>query len=791
MNFSLLAGLDGTFKSFFASLATSVSYDIVFYAALAMELFIIFVFAIKSKYAYEIRMTKALDKLNRWLFHYKTITKDNVKEFTNLMKKAPKRLTYNWQQYILYRDKAPSEYMSIDNIIDKPLRTSSYSLNIRNMNIISIVWIAVVFMAALAKNNANDTIVNATMLLSSLIIPVLMSIVLVLTNIIFTAKKSSNLDELYQNLHLFNRFVDNACTELPKYIDYSLLFTNQEIERGIPELREYYENRARKEKEEFEKAQEEEEKLEQYDFSAVGIDGSNILERALKECEIFLNKKAKILANISERESSLESLKKSFDNIQKEFQKKMQVSKENVDRLRQQQEETTSRIEGNFLRRQMESTIAKQENEEAEYENQKRNYLAQKAEYEDQIKNFNIELEKMREHVTAAMESEYETFYEKLFKASVVDAENKVREKFDGMREERDTYEEELTDSQTKLKRLIDENETLRNKLGITETSEILLEAKEDKPKKKKEPKPEEELFFDHSNDEPIIVPKVKKEETPAEDFMLDDAPVEEEKKEEKEPAEDFALEDSVEEVESNEDDETSDETENSDGAEDTQSDSEYDFDLDDQTSTEKDDAEEESEEGADEAEGFDLDDQTEQTNEESEYDFDLDDQVQEEADEEDSEEESGGAVIEESPAQAKKSRGRPKGTTKPKPVPTGPKKGRGRPKGTTKPKPVPAGPKKGRGRPKKAEGLDKITQRINEEEQRLIEAHKTLNKNLQEVAIDLETKSVESLEREKLNQEINELKEKAKLIKNSGSSAEFEEINKQIESLIKRIQSL
>ena len=29
----------------------------------------------------------------------------------------------------------------------------------------------------------------------------------------------------------------------------------------------------------------------------------------------------------------MESLKKSFDNIQKEFQKKMQVSKENIDRI--------------------------------------------------------------------------------------------------------------------------------------------------------------------------------------------------------------------------------------------------------------------------------------------------------------------------------------------------------------------------------------------------------------------------------------------------------------------------
>ncbi len=709
MNFSLLASLDGTFKSFFASLTTSISYDIIFYAALAVELFIILIFAIKSKYAYEIRMTKSLDKLNRWLFHYKSITKDNVKEFTNLMKKAPKRLTYNWQQYILYRDKAPSEYMSIDNIIDKPLRTSSYSLNIRNMNIITLVWTFVVLIVAFASANANDTILTVTIMLSTLVTPLFMLIILVLTNIIFTAKKSSNLDELYQNLHLFNRFVDNACTELPKYIDYSLLFTNAEIERGIPELREYYENRARKEKEEFEKAQAEEEKLEQYDFAAVGIDGSNILERALKECEIFLNKKSKILTNIAERESSLESLKKSFDNVQKEFQKKMQVSKENVDRLRQQQEETTSRIEGNFLRRQMESTIAKQENEEAEYENQKRNYLAQKAEYEEQIKNFSIELEKMRENVTVAMESEYETFYEKLFKASVEDAENKVREKFENMRNERDNYEDELTTSQTKLKRLIDENETLRNKLGITETSEILLEPipEEKGDKKKKEVKVEEELFFDHSNDEPIKPVKTEKQD---DGFMLDDEPVTEEKKEEK-PEETFDLDSEVP------------------AGEPTKQEEEYDFNLDDAP------VEEQKNEGSEY--DFDLDDEateteTEEPQEDStedsadEYDFDLDALEAEinRDDEEESESEEGGVGLEESneneydydmgdeePAKAeeksaetKKSRGRPKGTTKPKKLPEGPKKSRGRPKGTTKPaaKKEPA-EKKSRGRPKKA----------------------------------------------------------------------------------------
>lgn len=763
MNFSLLASLDGTFKSFFASLATSISYDIVLYAALAVQIFIIIIFAVKSKYSYEMRMTKSLDKLNRWLFHYKSITKDNVKEFTNLVKKAPKRLTYNWQQYILYRDKAPSEYMSIDNIIDKPLRTSSYTTNVKNMNIISFVWTMVVLLVAFALNWGNDALLSVSIILSSLVIPLFLAIILVFANILFSAKKASNLDELYQNLHLFNRFVDNACTELPKYIDYSLLFTNQEIERGIPELREYYENRARKEKEEFERAQAEEEKFEQYDFSAVGIDGSNILDRALKECELFLNKKAKILTSIAERESSLESLKKSFDNVQKEFQKKMQVSKENVDRLRQQQEETTSRIEGNFLRRQMESTIAKQENEEAEYENQRRNYISQKAEYEDQIKNLNEELEKLKDNVTVAMESEYETFYEKLFKASVLDAEEKVKEKFNSIRDERDNYEEELTDSQTKLKRLIDENETLRNKLGITETSEILVEKNDDK-KKIKDKKQQEELFFDHSNDKPVEN-KVESEE---EGFSLEEES-EEPKKEEPvkvEESENFALEE-----ESEEENAQTEEVENSE--ENAQP-----FELSEEAEYEPIEEEAETNESEQTVQPLDL-------GEEDEYES-VEEESEEEPDE-DNGESSGNDV----PAKPKKSRGRPKGTTKVV-KPTGPKKSRGRPKGTTKVEPKPAGEKKGRGRPKKVEGLDRITQRINEEQQRMIEAQETLNQNLKEAVQDLDEKSIKAVEREKINAEIAQLKERARLAKETNSSGdELEEINKNLEELIQKLKNI
>lgn len=73
-----------------------------------------------------------------------------------------------------------------------------------------------------------------------------------------------------------------------------------------------------------------------------------------------------------------------------------------------------------------------------------------------------------------------------------------------------------------------------------------------------------------------------------------------------------------------------------------------------------------------------------------------------------------------------------------------------------------------------------------------MIEAEKTLNDNLEEVVLDLDTKSIESIEREKLNKEINELRIKAKQVKDSGSSAkEIEDINSQIEDLLQRIKKL
>lgn len=467
MAMNLFGDIETGIRSFFSSLAASLSFDLIFILGIIIELAIIAFFVIKSEFSYELRMTKALDKLNKWLFVNKRLGTNNIKEFTELVKKAPKRLSHNWQQYILYREKAPSEYLSVENCIEKPLRTSSLSSNMKNLTWVSIFWAFFTLLLGIAYGSSSGNEVTGTMLLISFITPLIIIFAWVITMIGLRARKNTNLDELYQNHHLFQRFIDNACVDLPPFIDFSLLFTVEEIEKGIPALREYLESRARKEKEEFEKAKREMVVYEKYDFEEAGVDGSNILDRAMNESESYLKKKESIITKIDQMETELESLKRGFDNTQKEFQKKMQASKEKIAELRQQQEETTSRIESNYLRKQASQQVTDQENMQKEFEQQELRYRGEKKEREDIIKELNIELEGGKKVAEEAMLSEYQSFYERLCKSAYENIGEKVKDELVSLRDEVATKEDELVNYEVAVKRLEDENTTLRKKLDL------------------------------------------------------------------------------------------------------------------------------------------------------------------------------------------------------------------------------------------------------------------------------------------------------------------------------------
>ena len=526
-----LLSIEGGIRAFFASLAASISFDLIFIVSVILEFVLVVFFVIKSMFSYEIRTSKSLDKLNQWLFVNKKIGVDNIKKFTELTKKCSKRISYNWQQYVLYREKAPSEYLSVENCIEKPLKASSYKNNLIYFSIISFILAFMSFLMGISYAGVGgDKVLNTDIIAVALSVPFLIGFIAVITVSGLIAKKNSNLNELYQNLHLFQRFIDNACIELPPFIDLTMLYTQQEIERGIPALREFLENRARKEKEEFEKARQEAVEYEKYDFNKAGIDGSIILDRAMNESEAYLNNKTKKLNQITQLEASLESLKRNFDNIQKDHQKKMQAIKENIDRLRQQQEETTSRIESNFLRKQQAQEVTKQEKEESDFEQQKRRYLVEKGDYEEEIKNINKEIDGSREKVENNMISEYETFYKKLCETAYENVDKDVKEEISSLKADKESVQEELEIIRTKFKRLEDENLTLRKKLDMPDRVEekIVLPQKLEE-ERVETPQFEEPALEPAAEEVKFEEPKIEEAKTVTnqEEYVLDEAPVE------------------------------------------------------------------------------------------------------------------------------------------------------------------------------------------------------------------------------------------------------------------------
>ena len=438
---------------FLSSATTTLGLDVIFIIALCVEAVFVIFFLIKSAFSYEASLNRSLDKFNYWLFERKVITEENVREFNNLMKtKAPKRLCYFWQQYILFREGAPSSYMSSDNLVEKPLKTSSYNSNIKNLNVISIVWAIVVALFMIMAVPSSNDMLTVSALAGAIVVVAFIFLINLIFTIYLRARKNALLNSIFQNVSLFGRFMDNACVDLPSYIDYQILFTPQEIEKGQPVLREFLDYKARREKEDFNRAKEQDVEYEKYDFSSTGVNGSVVLDRAMKESEIFLKKKEKAYVKIAQLESELDTRKKNFDNVQKDYQNKLQASRENIDKLLQQQEETTNRIESNYLRKQQTQEIAKQEQLEQEFEQQRARYLLEKNELEEEIKKNQDELEQSKKEVENVMLGEYQNFFNNFCNSAEKVVTTVFAEKMDKLKKENEEAKERITELEIQLK---------------------------------------------------------------------------------------------------------------------------------------------------------------------------------------------------------------------------------------------------------------------------------------------------------------------------------------------------
>ena len=811
---SLLNSVDGVLKTFLNQLYESLGVVGFLGIILGVEAFFVILFSIKSAFSYEARLKRSLNKINRWLFTNKTINEQNIVEFNALVKKGPKRLVYYWQQFILYREGGPSKYLTEENVIEKPLKTSSWKSNVKNLMMFSVVWSVVGLIFGFASQPTQAF--TAQIIAYALIFPLLVLTLGSIAVLFIKAKRVANLDDIYHMYHLFARFLNNACAELTPYVDFDLLFTAKEIENGNAQLREYYEQRARKAKEEFDKAKHSEVKDSDFNFDNVGVEGALLLDRAMKESEVYISAKTTTLSQIAQVESQKEALRRNYENVQMDLQRKIQTSKENIQKLIEQQAATTSRIEVGLLKQQQDKEISKQAGLQKDYDQEEARYKASKAELDADIEKLNVVLKESLDVATKGMASEYKSFFEKVMKSAYKVAERQVIDEKNTLIEERDKNESELINVQTQIKRLMDENSTLRDRLEkvdnnyqeTTQTPEGHYDENGNFIYADGSYHDADGMFHDvdgkvYDMNGALVYQDADEEALKAQEAqqLVDDTvnqfgefipeeelakPIEEEPKVET----DVQVGPVVEEYVPIDTDANNLEA------------------LIEQTIA--DDKKEEQPVVEESVEP--VVEESEEIKEESEPAEEVEEAV------ETVEEENKEEATEEEPAEKKRGRGRPKkvidetevvekphrGRGRPKKVVEEteevekPHRGRGRPKKVVDETEVVEKPHRGRGRPKKVEekaedgdSLDKINQLINEEEQKLNDMNEMINSQIDN-ALSEEGQAEIDKEKDEIMKSIESLQAQAEDARNNGESEEeLAKINQRIEDLIKSLSSL
>ena len=271
------------FKGVLKFVGEGTGFDIIFYSTIALLLSNIIVALISVSCSYEKKMLRSVRKLNSFFSKNPNITEQTLIIFNNKMKMVPKNLRYCWQEYMLYRDKAPSDYMDVVTCVDQPLKTSSFSNAIKTASIFGIVISLLSSIAFLSIRVAYPVEGFESILWQIILIPGLTLILNYLVIVLLKLNKTLVTKDLYYDYHDFLRNVNKACLTMPSFVDYEVLFTQKEIKSGIPVLQEYLEKRALEEQRAAEDARLNSQEYEAFDFNELGIENAILLDRAMKE----------------------------------------------------------------------------------------------------------------------------------------------------------------------------------------------------------------------------------------------------------------------------------------------------------------------------------------------------------------------------------------------------------------------------------------------------------------------------------------------------------------------------
>ena len=285
---------------------------------LSLMLLTVVVSFIVTQFSIEMKTARAVNKVNKYLELNPFITDENLVEFNKLMKHIPAPMRLQWQQFMVNRDKKPSEFFTEHNCIEKPFKTSAYASQLVAVKVSTVCLSILLFLFGSAYFvRTNNATFSFSSVLSCVLVPGVIALVGALYSFFLRSRRNSTLSDLYYNFADYQKYMDRACNSLPEYVDYEILFTRKEIVSGIPVLQEYLRQRALYEQEQINKAKESQVQHEHYDFSSLGINGSLIMEKSMEQCEFFTGNRKRIEAEISNIQGEKDILQRQNDEKNK------------------------------------------------------------------------------------------------------------------------------------------------------------------------------------------------------------------------------------------------------------------------------------------------------------------------------------------------------------------------------------------------------------------------------------------------------------------------------------------
>lgn len=462
----MLLDVFGTIINAIGEVASTIGIGWIAVIGLGLTLLLIIISFIITQFSIEIKTARAVHKINKYLELNPFINEDNLVEFNKLMKKIPQPMRLQWQQYMVNRDKKPSDFFTDSNCVEKPFKSSIYGSQIVTVRV-GIICLSVLMVLF---NLSYYTYISETSILNGILSSLMVSLAIVFIGAIYVlflkARRNSSQSDLYYDFADFQKAIDRACTTLPDYIDYEILFTRKEITSGIPVLQEYLQQRALFEQEQINKAKESQVVHEQYDFSALGINGSLVMESSMREAEYVIGNKNRVYAEISELQGAVDMLNKSYEEKNKTTQRKLRDIKDSLDRLKEKLDNTTNLIVGNDLRKQRENEIQKQRQLEKEADEDNKKYEADKKQLEEQIEAKRAEIENFKQDAEVRINGEFKSYADKIYAELKKIVDEQVKEEVDTLTAEKLQLQKDLEE---KEKLYVEKNTVCEEKTELCE----------------------------------------------------------------------------------------------------------------------------------------------------------------------------------------------------------------------------------------------------------------------------------------------------------------------------------